>query len=115
MKAIQFNKTAAQGDVLFEKIDSLPNGLELAKAEKGLWIVTHSETGHHHVVLEKSAQMLIDKTNEFIAYLNIKEDCEIKHMRDFDTHKSIAFNKGDVIKVRRQREYTPQGWRKAQD
>lgn len=115
MTALAFKKLAAQGDVLFEKIEKLPEGLEPVKAEKGYLIVTHSETGHHHVVLERSAQMLIDKTNSFIAYLNILEPCEITHMRNFDTHRPIAFDKGDIIKVRRQREYTPEGWRKAQD
>lgn len=115
MKAVKFTKMAAQGDVLFEKVDKLPKGLELAKAENGVFIVTHSETGHHHVVKERSAQLLIDKTNDFIAYINVLEPCEIKHMRDFDTHHSIAFDKGDIIKVHRQREYTPEGFRKAQD
>lgn len=111
----QFDKMAAQGDVMFIKVDKLPSGLKASKAENGYHIVTHSETGHHHVVLEKSARMLIDETNEFIAYLQVSEDCEIKHLREHDTHESIAFNQGDIIQVRRQREYTPQGLRKAQD
>ena len=115
MEAVRFTKLAAQGDVLFEKIDKLPEGLELAKTENGMFIVTHSETGHHHVVLERSAQLLIDKTNAFIAYINVLEPCEIEHLRDFDTHKPIAFDKGDINKIRKQREYTPEGWRKAQD
>lgn len=115
MKAFTFKKLAAQGDVLFEKIDKLPDGLEPAKSENGVFIVTHSETGHHHVVKERSAQMLIDKTNEFVAYLKIKDNCQVEHLRDFDTHQPIAFDKGDIIKVRRQREYIPEGFRKAQD
>ena len=115
MKAVKFKRQAAQGDVLFEKIDKLPKGLELAKPENGFFIVTHSESGHNHVVLEKSAQLLIDKTNAFIAYINVLEPCEVKHLRDHDTHKSIALDKGDIIRVRRQREYVPEGFRKAQD
>lgn len=110
-----FKKMAAQGDVLFIKVDRIPDGLEQSKAENGYHIVTHSETGHHHVVMERSAQMLIDKTNEFIAYLDIKEDCQIDHLRNHDTHRPISFKKGDKIQVRRQREYTPEGFRKAQD
>lgn len=115
MTGLKFIKLAAQGDVLFEKIDKIPEGLESAKAENGVFIVTHSETGHHHVVKERSAQMLIDKTNAFVAYLKINDNCQIEHLRDFDTHKPIAFDKGDIIKVRRQREYTPEGFRKAAD
>lgn len=109
-----FKKQAAQGDCLITKISKLPKGLKKAKAEKGEFIVAHSETGHHHVVKERAAQMLIDETNEFIAYLQVKEPCEIKHKRNFHTHESIALEKG-FYEVRRQREYIPNGWRKAQD
>lgn len=114
MKAVKFVKCAAQGDVLFERVETLPEGLVLDKQENGVFIVTHSETGHHHVIDSKSAQLLIDKTNAFVAYLNVLEPCEVKHMRNFDTHRPIMFDKG-VYRVRRQREHTPQGWRKAQD
>lgn len=110
-----FTKMAAQGDVLFEKVNSLPDNLTAATPENGEYIVTHSETGHHHVVLERSAQLLIDDTNEFISYIVANEDCEIIHKRDFHTHQPIGFKQGDIIKVRRQREYTSEGFRKAQD
>lgn len=111
----QFNKMAAQGDVMFIKVDSIPNGLKKHAPENGKIIVTHSETGHHHVIDAGAAEMLIDETNEFIAYLKINKDCQIDHLRDHHTHESIAFNAGDLIEVRRQREYTPEGLRRAQD
>lgn len=114
MKSHSFKKQAAQGDLLITRIEKLPEGLEVAKAEKGLHVVAHSETGHNHVVKERSAQLLIDKTNAFIGYLNVLEPCEIEHLRNFDTHKPIALDKG-VYEIRRQREYTPQGYRRAQD
>lgn len=110
------NKIAAQGDVMFKRIDILPSGLIQANAENGKYIVAHSETGHCHVI-EKSnnVQMLIDKTNEFIAYLKIEEgDAILEHERSFDTHESIKFSPG-IYEVRRQREYTPEGYRRAQD
>lgn len=110
----QFKTQAAQGDVLLRRIDKLPEGLMPAKAEGGVFVVAHSETGHHHVVKERSAQLLIDKTNAFIAYLNVAEPCELEHLRDFDTHESLALEPG-LYEVRRQVEYTPEGWRRAQD
>lgn len=109
-----FKKQAAQGDCLIRRIDKLPDGLEAAKPENGFHVVAHSETGHNHVVQEKSAQLLINKTNAFIAYLNVLEPCEIQHLRSFDTHESIALDKG-IYEIRRQREYVPQGFRKASD
>lgn len=109
-----FEKQAAQGDMLLRRIDKLPDGLVPAKAEGGLFVVAHSETGHHHVVKERSAQLLIDKTNAFIAYLNVLEACELEHLRSFDTHEALALEPG-VYEVRRQVEYTPEGWRRAAD
>lgn len=109
-----FIKQAAQGDLLVTKIDTLPNGLKKAKAENGKHIVAHSETGHHHTVLEKNAQLLIDETNEFIAYLKVSNDTHIEHDRSFDTHAPIELKEG-VYEIRRQREYTPEGYRRAQD
>jgi len=64
--------------------------------------------------LERSAQLLIDKTNEFIAYLSVKEPCEIEHLRSFDTHEAIALEPGNY-EIRRQRDYMPQGFRRAAD
>lgn len=106
--------SVAQGDVLIRQIDKLPDGLQEAKPEGGYHIVTHSETGHHHVVLERQAQMLIDRTNEFIAYLRVNEPCELKHLREHDTHESIEFPPGNY-EIIRQRESAPQGWRRAAD
>ncbi|MES2055780.1 MAG: hypothetical protein V4564_07580 [Pseudomonadota bacterium] len=103
-----------QGDICIRRIEALPAGLELAKAENGHHIVAHSETGHNHVVLERSAQLLIDKTNEFIAFLSVKEPTELEHLRSFDTHETLLLPPGNY-EVRRQREHTPEGWRRAAD
>lgn len=114
MTALKFKKQAAQGDLLLRKIDLLPEGLKQASAENGKFIVAHSETGHHHTVLEKSAQLLIDQTNEFIAYLDVKEDTQVTHERSYDTHAPIEIKKG-LYEIRRQREYVAEGFRRAQD
>ena len=42
----------AQGEITIIKIDALPEGVETKAAErtgKG-WIISHSESGHHHVL-----------------------------------------------------------------
>lgn len=109
-----FENQAPQGDVYLRRIDKLPGGLIPAKAENGVFVVAHSETGHHHVVKERAAQLLIDKTNIFISYLDVAEPCELEHLRSFDTHESLALKPG-FYEVRRQREETPEGWRRAQD
>lgn len=42
----------AQGEITIIKIDAMPQGIETKAAErigKG-WIISHSESGHHHVL-----------------------------------------------------------------
>lgn len=105
---------AAQGDVMFIRIDDLPKNLEVAKEENGNFIVAHSETGHHHVIDSKNAQLLIDKTNDFISYIKVSKPAEVEHQRSFDTHESLLLAPGNY-QVRRQREYMPEGFRRVAD
>lgn len=112
MKTIHY--MAAQGDLLIIKVDKIPSGLRASKEENGKHILAHSETGHHHAIDSRSAQLLIDETNEFIGYLEVKEDSEVVHERSFDTHETLKVPAGKY-EIRRQREYTPEGFRRAAD
>lgn len=105
---------AAQGDVMFVRVKEIPTDAVMAKVEDGYFIVAHSETGHNHVIGSKNAQMLIDKTNDFIAYIKVSKDSEVKHQRSFDTHESLMLPPGNY-EVRRQREYMPEGFRRVAD
>ena len=105
---------AAQGDVMFVRIDKIPVDAVPADKKDEQFIVAHSETGHNHVVECCGAQMLIDKTNAFIAYLNVTKDTEVKHQRSFDTHESLLLTPGNY-EIRRQREYVAEGFRKVAD
>lgn len=114
-----FNNQAAQGDLLIRRIDKLPEDVKAQNAENGVFVVAHSETGHNHVV-EKHAGVEFFTTNDpMVSYLQVIESCDevetiIKHLRAFDTHESIKINPG-IYEIRRQREYTPEGWRQIQD
>jgi len=111
-----FKKMAAQGDVLFIKRDKLPGGLREANPENGKYIIAHSETGHNHTVLERNAQLLIDTTNDFISYLKTgSEPVYAEHERTYDTHDTVSFDPDSIYEIRQQREYTPEGYRRAQD
>ena len=108
------NLPSFQGDLMIRRIDTLPKGLQPMAPEGGSFILAHSETGHHHIVKERAAQAFIDQTNAFIAYLHVLEPTELEHLRSFDTHESLALEPG-IYEVRRQREYVPEGWRRAAD
>lgn len=107
-------KMAAQGDVMFIRVESIPAEAIRAEEKDGYFIVAHSETGHDHVLDSRNAQMLIDKTNEFIAYVKVSKETEVKHQRSFDTHESLLLTPGNY-EIRRQREYIPEGFRKVAD
>jgi hypothetical protein len=111
-------RQAAQGDVLFIKVDDIPDGLEKFDAENGVYIVAHSETGHNHVMVADRVQAY-KKPNEtevnlYEMFLNVSGPTEVKHLRSFDTHESFILPEGNW-RVIRQREYTPEGYRRAAD
>lgn len=106
-----FNNIAAQGDVLFRRIDSLPLDVVAAKEENGNYIVAHSETGHNHVIkATPDVQFFRAANDNMLAYLVVNNEAVLEHMRSFDTHEPIMFKQG-IYEVRRQREYTPEGFR----
>lgn len=114
-----FKNCAAQGDLLIRRIPALPAGLAPAPAERGVFIVAHSETGHNHVIAERPNVRLYSGGDPMISYLEVIEAADqaealIEHLRQFDTHETIAIPPG-VYEIRRQREHTPEGWRRVED
>lgn len=108
------HRPAFQGDLMIRRIDASPAGLKKVDGIDGQHLVAHSETGHHHVVDAGMAQRFIDNTNEFISYLEVASETELKHLRNFDTHETLALEPG-TYEVRHQRSYTPEGFRRVED
>jgi hypothetical protein len=111
----QFKKISAQGDVYIMKVDmEVPAG-SVNVEPSGEWlIVTHSETGHHHVMDREKVRAYTLPDSIMNLLLVVDEPTELVHLRDHDTHEPISFEKGTYI-VRRQREYTAEGFRAVQD
>ncbi len=126
-----FKEQAAQGDMLIRAIKALPDNVKEI-TENGDYVLAHSETGHNHVVKKQAGVSFFQNDNDpFIAYLvidpkKVKGSVEVKHLRDHDTHETISFFVGGtfskikdagkkVFEIRRQREHTPEGFRRAQD
>lgn len=110
-----FDKIAAQGDMMLIRIASLPTSAKPAKAENGAYILTHSETGHHHIVMERPDVKFFSAMDEFRSYLVVENTpAVLEHLRPTDTHESLQIAPG-IYEVRRQREYSPAGWRRAAD
>jgi hypothetical protein len=108
-------KQAAQGDVMFRRIDVLPADATPCKAVNGAFVVAHSETGHNHIVMERPTVKMFSAMDEFCSYLIVEDKpAKVEHQRSFDTHQSFALARG-IWEVRRQREYVPDGFRRAAD
>jgi len=113
---------AAQGDFLILRVKSIPDGVVPVPPENGKIIIAHSETGHNHVMEATRAEAFevpADKTDTqnvdlYKMFLLVKEDAQIDHLRSYDTHETIMVPPG-TYEIRRQREYTAEGFRRAAD
>jgi hypothetical protein len=110
-----FTNIAAQGDTLYRRIEKLPDGATPREKTNGEVVVAHSETGHHHLFRNGKGIEVFDTPNDpLVCYLRLESEEVLEHMRSFDTHESIKFSPG-LYEVRRQREATPEGWRRVED
>lgn len=107
---------AAQGDLLIRRIERLPENVRPEKPNNRHFIVAHSETSHHHVVDAKPGVEYFVTDDPLVAYLRVVDQTEttLEHLRSFDTHESFLIP-GGTYEIRRQREYTPEGWRRVAD
>jgi len=109
-----FKNVCAQGDVYIRRIDKLPEAAVPVPAEKGVVVVAHSETGHNHVMEADTVTLHRLPDSIMDCFLEVNEPTALEHLRPTDTHEPIMFEKG-VYHVRRQREHTPEGWRRVED
>lgn len=109
-----FISVCAQGDVYVTRIPDLPAGAVPVPPEGDHVVVTHSETGHHHVMDAGSVTMYRLPDSIMDCLLVVRSPTALKHLRAYDTHEPIMFEPG-VYHVRRQREYAPEGWRRVED
>lgn len=116
----KFNFTSAQGDVYFERMPDdyvLPSDAIEVLPEGSKLIITHSETGHHHLMdVKERPQVKMYKLPKSITdcLLIVNETTVLEHNRSFDQHEPIEFSPGKY-KVTRQRQYTAEGFKVVQD
>ena len=111
-----FTDIAFQGDVMIQRINQLPEGLTAAAPEKDGYVIAHSETGHHHVIAARPTVKMYRLPEEIYEAFLVVEDAPavLEHHRSFDTHEALSIPPGNY-RIRRQREYTPEGYRRAED
>ena len=113
-----FTKMAAQGDFVIVRIDQLPDNIESVSPHDGFIVIAHSETGHDHLMLADRVEAYkpanVKDVDLYEMFLSVEAPTPIEHLRSFDTHESIMVTEGNYM-VRRQREYVPEGYRRAAD
>ena len=99
-----------QGDVLIVPVNEIPEG---AKVEEGETVLVEGEvTGHAHRIrpsdlAAKKAMLLMVGTQ---MYLRALQETHIDH----EDHGTNILPPGDY-EIRRQQEFTPEGWRRVVD
>jgi hypothetical protein len=112
-----FKTIAAQGELGFIRMPDntvIPEEAVRVEPVNGYVIVGHSETGHHHVMTAERTELYQLPDDLLACLMVVKDHDELTHLRDFDTHESLRFDPG-TYKVRKLREYTPEGFRRQAD
>ena len=108
-------KSICQGDMYLIPIKAIPAEAKPVQADNGRYIVTHSETGHHHVVMERPDVQMFKGMDMFRDFLKVGDaPAELVHLRETHTHAPQTIAPGAWL-VQRQAAYTPQGWERARD
>lgn len=109
-------KAIPQGDCYLIPIMAVPADAEPVAAENGHFIITHSETGHHHVVREQPGVRQFSGMDVFRGFLEVggAEPVQLEHLREANRHETQVVVPGAWL-IQRQGAYTPQGWQRARD
>jgi len=121
----EIKNCAPQGDALMFRVKRLPANAKRVSSERGQLLVTHSETGHHHAVEERPGLELYQHpTDPLVGWLRITkgaQHADVVHHRPWDTHETLRLLYSDsptgetIFEIRRQRERSPEGWRRVED
>ncbi len=93
-----------QGDVLLQRVDTIPDGLQAVPLDKGRVILAYGEvTGHAHAVEGDVRFLAADLEELEERFLHVEREASVVH----EEHDTIALPPGDY-RVVRQREYAPE-------
>jgi len=113
-----FDKTKdfiIQGDMAIIRVSELPADAKQSESKNGMHVLAHSETGHNHVIADNHTTRYDVAANDLVSFVVVKDrPADVTHLRSFDTHETIRLDPG-IYRINRQREYTPEGYRRVAD
>ena len=106
----------AQGEIRMFRVDKVPANARPVRKERGQvhHVIGHSESGHHHVLVADRVKLFREASTPEgmrILYAILESAGQLEHLRDFDTHAPHAFEAGNIIMFRCDRELDPYGGR----
>lgn len=107
-------RAVAQGDVMLVPIIAIPAEATEEQPHNGRYIITHSETGHHHVIMEREDVKVYSGMDTLTGFLSLERQALLEHLRHHDTHAPISLEPGNYL-IKRQRQFGPEGWQRAAD
>lgn len=75
-------------------------------AESKKFIIGHSETGHHHVLVSNVPFEVMEETEKRDLFVRLFEPAKVVHKKDFDIHETQILAPGDYA-VFHKTEYDP--------
>jgi hypothetical protein len=98
-----------QGDVLIEEVNEVPHDAVKQKRQSKIILARGEATGHHHALeMEDPADWW--KHGDEI-YVDLANSPQVAHQE----HATIQLRAKQIVRVRRQREYTPETIRNVAD
>jgi hypothetical protein len=94
------NKPIRHGEVLLYPVDSVPKG---KTTKHDLYIVGHSETGHHHILESKGMQVTQTNKELFVRLFN---PGRLNHKKTVNRHNDLTVAPG-IYRSIRKTEYDP--------
>ena len=102
---------AQQGEVKVYKIDAMPTGIQTREPERnvhGAAIISHSESGHHHVIADADVLERVDSVPAGMRIFDAIAKSATALRQDAATpHKSIPIEADCIYELRVSREYDP--------
>lgn len=105
------------GEVIFKKIDKLPDSVTLKKTTNKE-IVAHSETGHHHILETKTKDSIkIYTTLDGETFVEVGDIAELWHQKTgTDVHTPHKVGKGFwKIQIKKEYDYFAKAIREVRD
>lgn len=99
----------AQGEITIIKIDAIPGGIEIKPVERTAkgWIISHSESGHHHVLTGGEVMERTDRVPAGMQVLYAMLDAPASLVQDAQVpHGGYGLAPG-FYEFRISREYDP--------